>query len=453
MEKTNNTPKYNKEECIKSFTKYVITDYHIENLRQFSIIGKLDNEKIRAMTWRIYLGLLPENKSIYQWAEILEIKRREFKKIYDEIKKQEKFLSQNSVLNLINLDLDRTFQELSIFHDKNIKQKLSEILLIWDIENSDIGYQQGMNDILSVLFLGFYPYYFPCNIIPNYKKPEKINSEEYYLFFHNEQELYTDLYLCFNIIMQKGLKELFLSNPLSEQDREFYYTKYKIFPNNLLITQNNNLQNPLNIRSIMLIQEKLKNIDFELYQHFENIGLNCVIFLQRWIKCIFNREFNLEEVFIIWDNVLSSFDDKEKYNLIKIDFIALSMLIRIRNILLLCDQNQCFMILLQYPRVDNIVEIIVYSNKLQEAVLLDLINGRKSLFLENILKNNIDNIFNNFKENQNKNIEKKNGILPIKSYDEGVERLRVLYCKYHSMMEENDGKELLNILHFFNNYQ
>ena len=75
-------------------------------------------------------------------------------------------------------------------------------MLLWDNENQDLGYQQGMNDILSIIFLSLYPYYFPNNknkncLIPNLSKNKNEiinNAENIYLFFHDEEEFESDLY-------------------------------------------------------------------------------------------------------------------------------------------------------------------------------------------------------------------------------------------------------------------
>ena len=65
---------------------------------------------------------------------------------------------------------------------------------------------------------------------------------------------------------------------------------------------------------------------------------------------IINGKFN--------SSIISSPEIKIGYDLPQIDIIALSMLLRIRNFLLLCDQSQSYMILLQYPKIENILELI-----------------------------------------------------------------------------------------------
>ena len=502
-------PKKNKEDCINSFTNFILKDYNIDNLYKLSMIGRLGEKNIRGIAWKIFMEVLPVNDSIEKWVEKLQYLREEYKILSDKMTKKQNFfkkeeenkkekeyikdlnnikIRKSSLLTnpyheeketkkLINLDLNRTFQELALFHNEEIKNKLSRILFIWDNENPDLGYQQGMNDIVSIIFLCLYPYYFPNEkkismetIIKNKEKINKIeNSEILYLFFHDEEEFESDLYICFNSMMKKGVKSLY-DFDFESKDKQIDYMKKILLFKNEFNLEKEELDSPLNLRCNMIIKEKLKKLDYELYNHFNKIGLDCTVFLQRWLKCVFNREFELKDVLIIWDAVIAFPEIQKGYNLSKIDLIALSMILRIRNILLLCDQNQCFMMLLQYPRIESILELIIFSDKLKEAIE-DIIKGRRSLFLENV-KNFIIN-YNNNNSNGNKIEDKRNKnsknntydninlnnnddnkeISPIKNYEEGVERLGNIFIKYHSQMSISDEKEFLNILHFFNNYK
>ena len=498
--------KLSKKDGINSFTNYILKDYNYDNLHKLSTIGELGQKNLRGIAWKIFMGVLPPNDTLSQWVETLSYLRAEYKILSDKMMKQQNFfeeeedkikenklttkntlLRKNSFMykpyrlekeikKLINLDLDRTFQELSLFHDEKIKNKLGHILFLWNKENSELGYQQGMNDILSIIFLSLYPYYFPNNKNNNTEKLFKNNldnntiiqnAENIYLFFHDEDEFESDLFICFNTVMKKGIKSFYEYDFETNEEQNEYLKKLIVFKN-AYNYEKEEINNALNIRCTILIEEKLKILDKELYDHFNKIGLDCTIFLQRWLKCVYNREFELKEVLIIWDAIFCTPDFKKGYNLIKIDLIALSMILRIRNFLLLCDQNQCFMILLQYPRVDSILELIIFSDKLQEAII-DLVEGRRSLFLENVKnfiinhkntnnegkknENNIENKNNNKNLSGNNNDGKEKEILPIKNYEEGVKRLGNIFTKYHSLMEISDEKEFLNILHFFNNYK
>ena len=361
---TIDTPKYNKKQCVNEFIEHLIQGNGPDNFRRFSLNGELDNYHVRGMAWKIFMEVLPETETLDEWIQTLEHLRKEYKIKSKNILKPQKFsgdplggmLPQNNSTDswntyyvdndtkkLINLDLDRTFQELTIFHDPKIKKTLANILFIWNKENMDVGYQQGMNDLLAVIFLALYPCYFKNNSKKSKDELLKIaseqlsainNAEYLYDFFHDEDELQSDLYYCFSKLMKRGVKELFENNITSEEKKQMSFKKYELFSNQWEHDPSDDIQNPLNIRCTMIIKEKLKAIDSELYQHFQRIGLNCGIFLQRWLKCMFDREFELKDIFTIWDAIFATPDSKSGYGLIFIDYISIAMILRIRNQLL-----------------------------------------------------------------------------------------------------------------------
>ena len=407
------TPKYNKKECVDEFVRDLIQGNGVDNFRKYSLTGELDKYHIRGMAWKIFMEVLPETETLDQWIETLDTLRKQYKSKAKVLLKTQKFkgdplsgmamdtsgnetwnsyYADNDTKKLINLDLDRTFQELAIFHDNKVKSNLGDILFIWSKENSDVGYQQGMNDILAVSFLALYPCYFKNS--KKLKKNDIItlaseqisainNAQDIYDFFHDEDELYCDLYYCFTKLMKRGLKELFETVKGNEKNI-ISYKKYQLFMNQWEEEPTDDLQNPLNIRCTLIIKEKLKTIDPDLYQHFKKIGLSCTIFLQRWLKCMFDREFELKDIFTIWDAIFATPDSQNGYGLVFLDYISLSMILRIRKQLLEKDQNECFMTLFKYPTIENIAELVIFSNNLQIAVE-EIIHGKKSPFLDQVL--------------------------------------------------------------------
>ena len=428
------TKKYNKKDCVNEFVRDLIQGNGVENFRKYSLNGELDKYHIRGMAWKIFMEVLPETETLEQWVESIDYLRKEFKKKSKTILKTQKFkgdplsgmamsnsdnstwktyYADNDTKKLINLDLDRTFQELAIFHQAKIKSSLADILFMWNKENLDVGYQQGMNDILAVTFLGLYPCYFK-----NTKKlgkdeilklsSEQIsaiqNAEDIYDFFHDEDELYSDLYYCFSKLMKRGLKELFQT--IKGNEKLIDYKKYELFHNQLEQESTDDMQNPLSIRCTLIIKEKLKSIDPDLYQHFKKIGLNCGVFLQRWLKCMFDREFELKEIFIIWDAIFATPDAQNGYGLVFLDYIAISMILRIRKKLLDSDQNECFTTLFKYPTIENISDLVIFANNLQTAVE-EMISGKRSAFLDRLLGNApvTMNTKNAFSPNKNSTVQ------------------------------------------------
>ena len=125
----------------------------------------------------------------------------------------------------------------------------------------DVGYQQGMNDLLAVTFLALYPCYFKNNSKKNKTELLNIASEQLsainnaeclYDFFHDEEELQSDLYYCFSKLMKRGIKELFENNISSEEKKEMSFKKYQLFANQFVHDPSDDIQNPLNSTSVFI---------------------------------------------------------------------------------------------------------------------------------------------------------------------------------------------------------
>ena len=355
------------------------------------------NEKkgLRVLAWKIFLGIIPEenSKSIEGWIDIIDSQRKSYKEklekycsikqfksidplIEDEKKENEDFLNKekdNSIINLINLDLIRTHQSLELFQKTKTKNILSNVLFIYSKETDDIPYGQGMNELVSMLYICLYPYYFPCkeklekDDIKQYLNDIESHYEDIYLYFYDEDKIQCDIYFLFKSLMSKGIKNLYGKDDIKKEDKD--YNLYELFPDIPKDITKEERPTHLNLRSYMLIKEKLKMIDKKLYNHFKKININCNYFLHRWFKCIFSREFEINEVSYLWDKIfLYDFINREKYKypLIYIDFICLAMIIRIRYQLIKKDEGDCFTILFHYPKPDDISYIIEISEKISK---------------------------------------------------------------------------------------
>jgi len=162
-----------------------------------------------------------------------------------------------------------------------------------------------MNEILAVLLFALYPFYFKLdpkllksqealnslnadllnlNLSSNIEKDTEEKNKEIYNFLHDQDEISADLYFLFDAIMAKGVKDLFdTGNPNSKKKDPVSYKKYELFQQQW--TEGEEILNevdqlPLHRRCHLIIKEKLKIIDEELYNHFIKIDLNCTIFLQ-----------------------------------------------------------------------------------------------------------------------------------------------------------------------------
>ena len=385
--------------------KILLNPYKVENLKQYAIEGQLNNELLRPIAWKIFLGVLPNTTSLREWVEIISNQREEFKKKIKKFCKIKKFIGDplgggtkkkkassvtsyedTDLKDLINKDLDRTHQEIDLFLQSKIKNILANVLYIWSKENQNISYRQGMHELLAILFLVFYPYYFPCtkkpkntkNDIIEFLKDIELYKEDIYIFFHDEEEFQSDLFYIFEALMKKGMSNLF--SPQILQKDEPGYKMYEIFPQMWKDDSDEDKPTYVYRRCSLLVREKLKSLDNDLYAHFKKIELNCGVFLQRWLRCMFCREFPLEDVYIIWDIILYNEymnENTEKYSFIFMEYICIAMIFKLRDTLKDADQNECFTTLFKYPETKDIMEIIKLSRKVEQAIN-ERLNGKNS---------------------------------------------------------------------------
>ncbi|KAF5017384.1 hypothetical protein F66182_10690 [Fusarium sp. NRRL 66182] len=97
-------------------------------------------------------------------------------------------------------------------------------------------------------------------------------------------------------------------------------------------------------RSKFIHEVCLQKVDPELATHLTNIEILPQIFLIRWIRLLFSREFPFEQFLVLWDTIFAVDPTLEL-----IDLICVAMLIRIRWDLLEADYSVCLQLLLKYP--------------------------------------------------------------------------------------------------------
>ncbi|KAK1505982.1 WD repeat domain-containing protein [Colletotrichum costaricense] len=88
----------------------------------------------------------------------------------------------------------------------------------------------------------------------------------------------------------------------------------------------------------------LAKVDPELANHLKDIEILPQIFLIRWIRLLFGREFPFDETLVLWDTLFAV-----DPSLSLIDLICVAMLLRIRWSLLEADYSVCLQLLLKYP--------------------------------------------------------------------------------------------------------
>ena len=392
------------EQCAKIFkTDILKNDDRISFLKELSTKNNFpSNKTLRPTAWKIYLETIPSsskdnNNIIKDWVDKILLQRDEYKKkvqkycslkkmgLNDPLLKSENEErtdllyneEEKSVLNLIQLDLQRTHQAIDLFQTTKTKNILSNVLFVYAKKYwGDIPYGQGMNELVAMIYICLYPYYFS-----NKEKMDKEKIYEYlndidkyykeiYLFFHDEDQIQSDLYYLFESLESKGVSDIYERFDIKPTEPNYHL--YELFPDIIIDRSDEDRTNHLNLRAYTIFKEKLKLIDNRLFSHLKKVNVKCNYYMHRWIKCIFAREFDLDDVLTLWDKIFyyQFYSGKKyKYSLVYIDFICTAMLVKIRyELLRKRDDGDIYTIIFHYPKDDDISNILLLSEKIADII-------------------------------------------------------------------------------------
>ncbi|KAJ5294404.1 hypothetical protein PENANT_c006G11196 [Penicillium antarcticum] len=219
-------------------------------------------------------------------------------------------------------DVDRCLQENFFFQEPATKSKLTDALFVYSKLNPDVGYRQGMHELLAPILWAVDRD--SVKLQPGKSGSTNDKNEELMLQLLDPQFVEHDSFTLFLSVMQTA---------------RIYYEHSE--------TRSANGQAeviPIVDRCQYLHKEALMIIDHELAEHLEAVDVLPQIFLTRWMRLLFGREFPFDDVLLMWDLL---FAHGLRSDLV--DFTCISMLLRIRWQLLEADYSTALTLLLRYP--------------------------------------------------------------------------------------------------------
>ena len=329
-----------------------ISQKNLSNLQNITEKGIPDDIPIlRAFVWKILLKYLPIN--IYEWDSFLLKKRNEYKTFIKLIEsKLEKEISNNNyktkeTLEQIVKDVSRTSFELSFFfksvkkiiltpseitelynkrkynskiidikeyyypfiskENKTHADILKRILLIFSIMRPDIGYHQGMNEILAPIY-----YCYSYDKLYENEKEEDIEADSFWSFFN----LMSQLEKTFN----------------NDETQQGLYLLKEILEKCLKIVDEN---------IFIILQEKNVQLEF---------------FCFRWFILLFSQEFNIGDIMKLWDLIFSN--ENKYYYLI---YISIAFLLIKKNIII---EKETIDILEEFQNFGNVdIDLLINNSR------------------------------------------------------------------------------------------
>jgi hypothetical protein len=244
-EENKNLDVVDKNELIISAERIKLININSDSYNNFSLLKEkteieLSNKEVNFQTQahcgKIISGAYKkENKQDFPNFELIP-KKQKIDKFYLFYPKDEKFSIEkiseenfeiSEASRIIKLDIDRTFQEMDLFKTTETKEILCKTLFIWYCENSDLGYKQGMNEILATIFYAAFNINEPIfEKIPNLYEEKENKHKEFLNLIESDEFFQMISFSLFDQIFALGLKSIYNYHNFADA-KEFCYTEEK----------------------------------------------------------------------------------------------------------------------------------------------------------------------------------------------------------------------------------
>ena len=189
-----------------------------------------------------------------------------------------------------------------------------DILFVFCKLNPDLGYRQGMHELLAPML-----WVVERDAVNLGQSSKAMGEDAVIRAVYDADHIEHDAFALFGQVMQNA--------------KSFYEQ-----------TTHAAADNPMVLRSKRIVFDMLAKVDRELSTHLEKLDIMPQIFLMRWVRLLFGREFPFDDVLTMWDVVFANDTSLEI-----VDHVCIAMLLRIRWELMDSDYNEALTLLLRYP--------------------------------------------------------------------------------------------------------
>ncbi|KAG9239781.1 rab-GTPase-TBC domain-containing protein [Amylocarpus encephaloides] len=332
------------------------TRQHAASFEELKKAVKVDGDSspcvsgLRSVCWKTFL--LFQNTDVKGWSRSLKDSRSAYSALRDHllryIENPDELSSavdpldddKSSPWNTMRMDeeiraeiyqdVERCMPEEDYFRQPETQRILLDILFVFCKINQDVGYRQGMHEVLAPIL-----WVVEQDAIDRHSYEHSLTSQSDEIMSEMLDPAYIehDAFTLFSLIMRSA-KTFY---ELGEPDRK---TTTPTNPS----TGSQQGASPIVERSKRIHEVYLGRLDPDLATHLTIIEILPQIFIIRWIRLLFGREFPFEELLTLWDTLLA-----EDPCLDLVDMICVAMLLRIRWQLIEANYSTALVLLLKYP--------------------------------------------------------------------------------------------------------
>eukprot|EP00002_Diphylleia_rotans_P017302 TRINITY_DN335_c0_g2_i2.p1 TRINITY_DN335_c0_g2~~TRINITY_DN335_c0_g2_i2.p1 ORF type:complete len:618 (-),score=115.92 TRINITY_DN335_c0_g2_i2:494-2347(-) len=386
----------------------------VSKLKNLALSGDLQHLPFRSICWKLFFDIISPTPGLKSAPASLMKVRESYEKRRDSLLADPrqskdvdaiinnplsqsdespwaKFFQNEELQKEINKDVERTFPDQDFFQDKEVRKMMLHILFVYAKENPNLGYKQGMHELLA-----------PILYLVNREKSsfQKEAAGDVFAQLTDEKYVEHDSAEIFFRLMETCC-EWFSSNqqasspkatpvkstPLAQEESvgakaepptmSSAVRKCHRIHHILLKSKDEQLYQFLESQKIepqiyCLYVESLTSHfkqRIDLFFHSINILYSLFLFLinantpfyaRKWIRLLFGREFHLEDVMTLWDAIFAS--DISSF----IEYVAVAMLIYIREHVIGKDSMMAMKRLLKFPPVEDVTAISKLASQLRQ---------------------------------------------------------------------------------------
>lgn len=360
---------------------------------------------LRRLAWARLLRVV-SGDDVSEWAKELQQHRSRFQELINQHRSEldvRKFdanicnpLSRNSANPFLKIqandelqqeiwkDIERTYPEVDLLQRQDSRRSMQRVLFHWCRANNPSkdaseSYRQGMNELVAVLYFVV-------------RSGEFSGAEAFGEELCGTAHTEADTFVLFSHLMEAGVRDMFAvekgtairkgdlkPSPIGELPMARGQRSAAPSPGQP--------QSAILARCSFIFDVLLKKIDAPVYRVLESNGVAPQIFLLRWLRLLFCREFHLEDTLLLWDGLfadmfrtpgLGPFEYEGKGPSVEVaraasvamplvDFVAVAMIRFVRRELLEADESGCMARLLKFPPVENCRAFCEMATKLRSG--------------------------------------------------------------------------------------
>ncbi|KAH7107355.1 RabGAP/TBC [Auriculariales sp. MPI-PUGE-AT-0066] len=226
-------------------------------------------------------------------------------------------------------DVDRTFPDIEYFRSPKVHATLTNILFVQALTQPNIGYRQGMHELLAPILQAVH-----FDALPS-DSPSSSGTSSELAAICDSDWVEADAWALFRVVMDRV---------------SIWYEWRDDGPETTFSPETGAIEIKPHVAPIVKVCNRIHNdlvrsIDPLLHTALQRGGVEPQIYGIRWLRLLFTREFGLPDAMQLWDGLFAHMD--QLFELAQ--WVCVAMLLRVRNELISGDYTMQLTRLLRYP--------------------------------------------------------------------------------------------------------